>query len=211
MRSVSALLVLLVVLAPSPAWSDSDSDFTLGVGSGLLVAQSVQPGYAPESSIGADLNLRLKLFDTVAVDVRMRVVDDPRPAPAEPTGLLVFDAPWRLNAMLYPVPADAVRIYLAVGLGGQDPSELVTIDAPGNSYHLGAGLELPLNDHFSLDAAFYLVAPGQRSIRADLDVRGAAAIDEAVNRGQAPETVPGIDDYISASNFEVSVRALLFL
>lgn len=211
LRHAVAVCLALGVLAggAGAARADGSSVVTLGVGGGIGIHEASAPDAKAETAFLNQANVRLKLLYFLGVDFAYDLSRSEGLREAV-EGKLQYKAKMRLTAMLYPYSGDTVAFYLGVGVGGTKMSELVKFDQAGNSYHAGIGMEFHLADHVSIDASFFLLVPGLKSIESNTVARVEAALakgGDTLSKMQAP----GVDDYLSLKNHEFMIRLFLFL
>ena len=126
------------------------------------------------------------------------------------------------TALFYPIPTSVFELYLGLGLGASSLSELFTVTSEGNSYHLGGGFEIHLNDHFTIDTSFFMIVPGYSSLRTHFEQLALEIAEDVQNDvlegGEVPDSVDDlvipeitIGDYVTPTNYEFMVRIFLFL
>lgn len=199
----------LVCALGGSASADSTSIVTLGVGTGVGYLHSYQPG----AEVGANTfvnqgNLRLKLFNLIGLDYAVDLGHDGGAAPA---GELQFDAKMRLTAISYIVPTPKVSFYIGGGVGGSDTGELLQVMADSNSYHLGAGLEVNLGAHVSVDTSFYMIVPGVRSVERHVEQLALSSTSGSGSVALQGDDEASVGDYVSPKNYELMIRVFLFL
>lgn len=191
------------------AQADGSSVVTLGVGGGIGIHESSAPDTKSETAFLNQANVRLKLLYFLGADFAYDLSKSADLREAE-EGKLQYKAKMRLTAMLYPYSGDTVAFYLGVGIGGTKMAELFKFDALGNSYHAGIGMEFHLATHVTIDASFFIIVPGVKSIESNTVARVEAALakgGDTLSKMQAP----GIDDFLSLKNHEFMIRLFLFL
>lgn len=211
LRHVAAFCLGMGVLlgGASAAQADGSSVVTLGVGGGIGIHEASGPDAKGETAFLNQANVRVKLLYFLGADFAYDLSRDSSLREAE-EGKLQYKAKMRLTAMLYPYSGDTVAFYLGVGVGGTKMSELFKFDSLGNSYHAGIGMEFHLASHVTIDASFFLLAPGVKSIESNTVARVEAALakgGDTLSKMQAP----GIDDFLSLKNHEFMIRLFLFL
>lgn len=182
----------------------------LGVGTGFGVHQSSSPNNAGDSMFVADINVRARFLWVLGLDLRFNMQDESTVALDD---MAQYTARYRTSAMLYVVPTPVASVYVAGGIGALQGKDLLDPHADGASYHAGLGVEVPLSGRFAFDASFLLLIPGEKSLERDLDRRVDLEIAAFKASGQkippeVPTSVP-TSDYVSASNFELMLRAMM--
>ena len=207
-RLALGLALIVAASTAGPARADNDSIATVALGTGLGVHRSAQPGLDAEAHLLSSLNVRLKGFWFLAIDFTWDFV-----GPAAATDhALEFGAAMRASALVFLVPTEWVGFYLTGGLGARSFEDLVRVDSRGNSYHAGAGLEVHVTDHVTVDGSFLMLLPGSASIQHDIAQRALSAApadgEDTAPSGagtQANVNTPGLTDYVSPANFEIMV------
>ena len=209
-HAVAVCLGLGVLLGGAgAAQADGSSVVTLGVGGGIGVHAAGGPDVKAETAFLNQANIRVKLLYFLGADFAYDLSKSSSLREAE-EGKLQYKAKMRLTAMLYPYSGDTVAFYLGVGIGGTKASELFKFDQLGNSYHAGIGMEFHLADHVTIDASFFLLVPGLKSIESNTVARVEAALAKGGDT-LAKMKAPGIDDFLSLKNNEFMIRLFLFL
>ena len=214
MMMVRAMVAALVLVVSAPAHATNTSGVTLGIGTGIGIHHAAQPGQRGAAELLASINVRAKLLWILGFDLTYRFSNSPH---AQSSGDLHFGARLRATALIYVVPTKDFAIYLGAGIGGSHFGELVEVGKPSNSYHAGAGVEFHLFDHLSLDVGFFMIIPGYDSIRDHVTLSATEEVMAAVEDGSivTDQTVPtpsvDVGEFISPGNFEVLIRAILYL
>lgn len=212
MRYGFAVAVLcLAAMAPhEDARAAGWSEITFGVGAGVGVHQADGPDAGTDAAFVNQANLRFKFLWVLGLDYAYDFSRDGKLVSPDPDELH-YQAKMRLTALLYPYNGEELAFYVGLGLGGGRLADLGSLNAPANSYHTGLGFEYHVDEHFSIDTSFMLVAPGRRSVEnvavARVEAALAAGDADAINEIDAP----GLDDFISLKNHEFMVRIFLFL
>jgi len=198
----------LVCALSGTAQADNTSIVTLGVGTGVGYLHAYQPGADVGSNTFVNQgNLRLKLLNVLGLDYSVDLGHD---GAAVPEGQLQFDAKMRLTAIAYIVPTSKVSFYLGGGVGGSDAGDLVRVMGETNSYHVGAGLEVNLGAHVSVDTSFYMVIPGVRSVENHVEQLALSSGSSDLTGGTSSDE-PSVGDYVNPKNYELMIRVFLFL
>lgn len=207
--------ILLIMMLAAPASAGNNSWATVGIGTGLGVLHSAQPDGAAGTSFVSNVNLRLKLLRFLGADLTYAYVsqDDAREA-------LQFGARLRATALIYLIPAKRVGLYVGAGIGARSFKDLASLTASSNSYHFGAGLEVHVTKHVTIDASFFMVVPGYASIERDVTQRALSEFEETkgdIGTAQELESVRAsaadelsVSNYISPNNFELIVRGMFY-
>jgi len=195
----------LVCAMVGTAHADADSVITLGVGTGIGYLHAAQPGQTGDTTFVNQGNVRLKVLSFLGLDYALDLGDDVQTADE---GELQYGAKMRLTAIAYVVPTSKVSFYLGGGVGGADAGELFKLSSPGNSYHVGAGLEVYLSKHVSVDTSFYMVIPGVDSVSNHVE---QLALSANTPGGSVSVAEPTVGDYVSPKNYELMIRVFLFL
>ncbi len=206
MRTPLMLAMLLFSLQAAPCRADSDSLFTVGLGTAMGVNRSTPLGGTPEATFTTELSVKLKALHVFGVEFSYAPTD-----PAESQSAIVFDGPFRLSGLLYLVPTYPVTFYVKGGIGAGDIEDLVKIDGASNSYHGGAGLDVHIGENLVIGAEYLLLIPGVAGVKSTLSM---FANDE-IKRYQARDpnqpfdsgAPPEVADFISADNFRVTLSA----
>jgi len=223
LRATAALAcVSLVGLAPGTSRADNDSILTIGVGAGVGYRHAAGPGQTAAMEFVNQANVRLKMLWILGADLSVDLAKDTELTEAS-TDNLRYAAKMRLTALFYPIPTDVFELYLGMGLGAGKKEELFSVTSPGNSYHIGGGFEIHLNDHFTIDASFYMVVPGYASLKTHVEQLAYQIADETNQNVQNGNTPPPstvddlplpditVGDYITPTNYELMIRIFLFL
>ncbi len=215
-RALACAALLTCALLPN-AHAGNHSPLTLGVGTGVGVLHAGQPDELATSTFVNQANVRLKALWLLGVDMSADLTHDP--GLTQPDEALQFAAKLRMTGLLYAIPTEKVGLYLGVGVGGNDVGELFTVTGDGNSYHAGLGLEVNLTEHFSVDASFYVVIPGVRSIERHVERLALSSVEGApggAGWAGATDLSPTseeatVGDFVNLRNFELMIRVFLFL
>ncbi|MFT7580001.1 MAG: hypothetical protein ACI9MR_001668 [Myxococcota bacterium] len=218
-RWCAVVVAMAVVSTAGTAVAGNYSPLTIGVGGGIGVLHEAQPDGDPSSTFVNQANVRLKALWFLGLDFAYNLGRDE--IVVKPGEELQYAARMRMTALIYAVPTKTVGFYLGVGVGGDDIGELGSFDAPGNSYHGGAGLEVNVSDHVSIDASFMMIVPGIRSVENHVEHLALSAVEDQNDVGEtggtqtqanplAPDSV-GASDFFDLRNFELMVRIYLFL
>ena len=212
---VSALTALAsLALAATPARADVTDDITLGVGTAVGVTHSKDLGDEAYASVGAEVNLKVKAFEVIALEAAVSTA-----ASDAATQRLVFDSRFRLSALIYAIPTDYFGIYLKTGIGALNIGELVSVTAPTNSYHGGGGIDVYVSDNVVIGAEFLVLVPGVTSMENAVISHALSAESERPEDGDqqteeapAPDMFAGLEvsDFISAENFRASLSLRYF-
>ncbi|TNF23582.1 MAG: hypothetical protein EP329_27190 [Deltaproteobacteria bacterium] len=198
----------MVLALAGTAHADADSIVTVGLGTGVGYLHAAQPGASGETTFVNQGNLRLKVASFLGLDYS---VDLGRDVQSADDGELQFGAKMRLSALAYLIPTSKVSFYIGGGVGGANASELFQISSAGNSYHVGAGLEVYLSKHISVDTSFYMVIPGVDSVSGHVEQQLALSASSAAASGSTSVNEPTVGDYVSPKNYELMVRFFVFL
>jgi hypothetical protein len=205
-NTLKTTLIVIAIFATSTAYAGSDSIMTLGIGTSMGVTQQTPYGGTAQAAFTNDLTVRARMLHIFGVEMAYSPTDR-----METTSELVFTGQFRASALLYVIPTSPVALYLKAGIGAESLGDVFKIDAPSNSYHAGAGLDVQLGDHFVLGTEFLLLAPGITSVKNTLKNFAEQELNRYQMEGAeataaAPKT-PSIGDFLSASNFRVGVTA----
>ncbi|PKN55086.1 MAG: hypothetical protein CVU56_23155 [Deltaproteobacteria bacterium HGW-Deltaproteobacteria-14] len=198
----------LVCAFAGTAHADADSILTVGVGTGVGYLHAAQPGETGETTFVNQGNIRLKMFSILGLDYSL---DLGKGVQSAGDGELQYGAKMRLTAIAYVVPTSKVSFYLGGGVGGANAGELFQLTGAGNSYHVGAGLEVYLSGHVSVDTSFYMVIPGVDSVSNHVEQQLALSAAAAGTSGATASPEPSVGDYVSPKNYELMIRVFLFL
>jgi hypothetical protein len=171
------------------------------------VSNTVQLDSAPQTSFTSELNLGVKLFHVLGVEMSFSPTDR-----VDMDQALVLDATFRLSALIYIVPTYPMNLYLKGGLGAGAIGDLFDIDGSTTSYHAGAGLAWHVDDHLVLGAEFLLLLPGVNSIRGTIETFANDQLRryQARARGETveePEQTVDLGDFLRVDNFRVALNA----
>lgn len=205
--------VLGVVMSLSVAMgsrSHASDVFGFAVGTGFGVHQSASPNNTGDDMMLADLNVRLRFLWILGFDMRFNLQNE------ESTVLddaAQYAARYRSTLMLHVIPTSVASLWIGGGLGATEGKDLFNPRAAGSSYHAGLGLEVPVAGRFVLDASFMLLIPGEKSLGRDLDRR--VDLELAAYRASGNNRLPNVpsslptSDYVSLSNYELMLRAMM--
>jgi hypothetical protein len=207
MWSPRNILAAAVLFTAAPAMAGSDSLFTVGLGTTMGVNRSTPLGGIPETTFTSELSLKFKMLYFLGLEFAYAPTDS-----SESASTLIFDANFRLSALIYLVPTTPVSFYLKGGLGAGNMVDLFAIDKPTTNYHAGAGFDINIGDNFVLGAEYLLLIPGMAGVRETL----SSYANEEIKRYQSREDnavassrgeTPSVSDFISPQNFRVTVSA----
>ncbi len=208
-----SILTAVAVSEPTTAMANSQSMFTVAVGTELGMNQHTQIEEGTKRSFVSELTLRVRMLKFLGASFAYNLT------PAHSTGDLEFTSTFRLSGLIYLVPTDTVSFYLTGGLGARKIQDLATISGSTNTYHAGGGLEFYIGDHFALHLEYLWLIPGARSIEdsvarhsqidvqaTERDLMNGASIAAAVD-------MPNISasDYLSPGNFQINFGLRLYL
>jgi len=219
--ATALLAAALVVGAPTTSRADNDSILTLGVGAGVGYRHAAGPGEDAAMEFINQASVRVKLLWILGADLSVDLAHDT--ALTEPeANRLRYAAKMRLTGLFYPIPTSVFELYLGLGLGASGVSELFQVTSEGNSYHVGGGFEIHVNDHFTIDTSFYMIVPGYSSLRTHFEQLALEVVEGAeqdiLEGGDPPGSIDDlpipditIGDYVTPTNYEVMLRIFLFL
>lgn len=217
-----ALCAAVVGLAPGSSRADNDSILTVGVGAGIGYRHAAGPGETAGMEFINQANVRIKMLWILGLDFSVDLAKDTKLTEAD-ASKLHYAAKMRATALFYPIPTSVFELYLGAGLGAGKTEEFFSGTSPGNSYHIGGGFEVHLNDHFTIDASFYMVVPGYASLKNHVEQLAYQIADQTAqdvaNGTTPPPTSIGdiplpdvtVGDYITPTNYELMIRIFLFL
>ena len=207
LKSLGIAALLTVVFGTAAvAQAESHSLITAGVGTSLGVSH-LDP-YLGESSsaFSNDFTLRVKGLYVLGLELGVSPTD------GGPGSGLVYQNTLRLSGLLYLVPTRWVSVYAKGGIEGDSIGALFSVEDPSNAYHVGGGVDVNIGKHFVVGLEFLVLMPGVESIRRTAEAYIAsetARLEEAARAGtsipEIPTDVPDAGDFISASNFRLSV------
>ena len=209
LRPHTALLALLLVAGSARA--ESNSLFSVGLGTGVGVSRHTPFKATPTSSFSSELSLKVKMLHFLGLELAYSPTDGQATSGASDS--LVFDSKFRLSGLLYVVPTYPVGLYLKGGLGGGRVGDMFDASSDTSSYHAGGGLDVHIGSHVVIAAEFLLLIPGLESIKQTL----STVTNEEIARFQAagkpgtPATPElGVSDFINGNNFRVGLNARWF-
>ncbi len=212
MKLSVALLGAVFALATieTTASADVTDDITVGIGTGVGVTHSKDLGDEAYASVGAEVNLKVKAFEVIALEAAISTA-----ASDVANQRLVFDSRFRLSALIYVVPTDYFGLYLKTGIGALDVGDLASVTAETNSYHGGAGLDVYLSDNVVIGGEFLILIPGVTSMEnafishalTGSDSERPEDGDQAAAGGSNQDMLMGLEvsDFISVENFRASL------
>lgn len=221
-RALAVILgATLVAFTPTDTRAGNNSILTVGVGAGVGYRNAAGPGEVAGMEFINQATVRLKMLWVFGADLSVDLAHDPALTEADPNKLR-YAAKMRMTALFYPIPTDVFGLYLGAGVGAGRVGELFSVTSPGNSYHAGGGVEVHVNNHFTIDASFYMIIPGYSSVRNHVEQLALKIADETAsdiaNGGAAPTSIDDLDlpdltvgDYITPTNYELMIRIMLFL
>lgn len=183
----------------------------LAVGTGLGVHHSESPNNIGDSMMVADLNVRARFLWILGLDLRFNLEQDQQAVVLDDTAQ--YAARYRTTLMLYAIPTPVLSVWIGGGLGAVEGKDLLDPKAAGASYHVGLGLEVPVSERLAFDVSYLLLIPGAESLERDLDRR--VDLELAAYRASGSTRLPSVptsvptSDYVSLSNFELLVRAMM--
>lgn len=205
-KALGLLALTLALTAPLGARANSDSLFTVGLGTAMGVNRSTPLGGLPETTFTTELSLKVKALHVFGFEFSYAPTD-----PAESASPVVFDGQFRLSALLYLVPTYPVTFYVKGGIGAGAIKDLFSIDGDTNSYHAGAGLDVHIGDNLVIGAEYLLLIPGIAGVKHTL----SNFANDEIKRYQSRDlnvpfdsgAPPELTDFISADNFRVTLSA----
>lgn len=207
-------LSLVGVLASLSVWAGSRAHasdvFGFAVGTGLGVHQSASPNNAGDDMMLADLNVRLRFLWILGFDLRFNLQNEEAVVLDDAAQ---YAARYRSTLMLHVIPTSVASLWVGGGLGATEGKDLFNPRGDGSSYHAGLGLEIPVAGKLVLDASFMLLIPGEKSLERDLDRR--VDLELAAYRASGSNRLPNVpsslptSDYVSLSNYELMLRAMM--
>lgn len=190
-RTGLAALAVIFSSPASAAHADATSLLTASLGASFSLGQSGDPGGNAAFQVGPEIELRVRVLRALAFEIGVRPLDE---LPAE--GSLVYSSRFRWSGLLYLLPLDAFGLYAKAGLGGATMEDMVTFSSATNSYHVGGGLEVYLDDNLAIGSEVLFLLPGARSV---------------VDKMMRDQAIPELGDLIDPRNFRVSVGARYYL
>ena len=202
------MLFLTAVCIPT-AEAERSPMIAAGIGSAVGVNHATGTGNASESYFTADINLRVRALYVLGFEFGYAPTD----YDVDASGLN-FAGSIKLSALLYFVPTPVVAAYAKGGIEGDDFGALFTGDELSNAYHVGGGIDIDITDNWVIGLEYLMLIPGVASVENQLQTRAEnelPIIQAALARGQSLESLnihePTVSDYISGSNFRLSVNA----
>ena len=157
------------------------------------------------SAFNLDLNLRMKLAYVLGLEFGYSPTDQR----FQHEGM-VYGGQLKLSGLLYVVPTRYVSAYVKGGIEGNGFEDLFDHNGSTSSYHVGVGLDIELDGHWVLGLEYLMLIPGITSVERAVQ----AYIDDELVRLQSAQVMPttlpstpGADDFISGSNFRLTVSA----
>ena len=185
----------------------------LGVGADTGYAQSTGLNTAAKTNFVSEVSVRLDLLYLLGVDFSYNYGEM---SPYTPGEGLVFDAKYRVSGIFYLVPSSLASLYLKAGIGGQDISELTSVQSDGNSYHAGGGLEVYFTDNLAISFEYLMLLPGAASIQNSLNAQtenfnnGLGQVASALNGSEGNPANISLGDFVSPNNFQAKAGLKLY-
>ncbi|MBR58975.1 MAG: hypothetical protein CMH54_13275 [Myxococcales bacterium] len=208
MRRILVIIAVFFVLAPGLAHAKALDWFGMGIGTGGGYQQASGIGTDASSGVISELNVRVDLLQVLGVDFAYNMGDLTNPGSHDG---LVYDARYRLSALLHVVPTGVGSLYLKAGIGGHQMDEIVQVQSMGNSYHAGGGLELYIAGGVALSFEYLMLLPGAASVERVLYASEQSSNDPfsqtfgALSAAEGLESgLPQLSDFVSASNFQAT-------
>ncbi len=209
MRHVLIAFTMTVAMSTSTALADSGSIITAGIGAGLGVSSTSQLGASAQTNFSTDISVRMKALYVLGLELGYSPTDH-----SSQNGL-VFSNDLRLSMLLYFVPTPVVSAYAKAGIEGDGLGALFSVSDSSNAYHFGGGLDIDVTDNVVIGLEFLMLVPGAASIENSVETLAndtLAQYEAALSAGQVPagvETpaIPEVGDFISPSNFRLTVGA----
>ena len=159
-------IVLTLFLIPLTGYADSGK-FGLGVRGGLYKSND-----ADNMILYGGAQVRWKLFPAMSLEGTL----DYRPSESYPNNRKITSYPLLVSALFYFMPGASFSPYVLGGVGWyyskiEDSSGSSTAYTPG--FHLGAGLDIPLNPNivFNADLRYFFLNYGDQKVK-DLNANG---------------------------------------
>jgi opacity protein-like surface antigen len=187
--------------------------FGLGIGADTGYSQSAGLNTDANTNFVSEVSVRLDLLYLLGIDFSYNYGELSAYTPGQG---LVFDAKYRVSGIFYLVPTSLASIYLKAGIGGQQVSELTSVQADGNSYHAGGGLEIYVTDNVAVSFEYLMLLPGAASIQNSLDSTTQEFTDGLGQVGGALDGTPGnppsvsLSDFVSPNNFQAKAGLKLY-
>jgi len=195
--STTIIATLVALMAhQGVAKADSTSLLTLGFGQSVGVAHVMPVNGGTNNSIVSEMNLRLRMLTVLGFDFNYNVAGEQSVGNGE-----VYASNYRMSALLYLVPTDVMSLYLAAGAGASEMGDLTSSEMTDKSYHGGGGLELYVGDHLALNTEFLMLVPEVSRIVVS---KQPLSVDETGNVDWSSADEPGVSDYVSSDNFQVT-------
>ncbi len=208
MRRIFIVIAICFVLAPGFAHAKALDWFGMGIGTGGGYQQASGLGTDASSGVISELNVRVDLLQVLGVDFAYNMGDLQNPGSHDG---LVYDARFRLSALLHLIPTSVGSLYLKAGIGGHQVDELVQVQSLGNSYHAGGGVEMYIIDRVALSFEYLVLLPGAASVERVLNASNQSSNDPfsqtfgALSAAEGLESgLPQLSDFVSAHNFQAT-------
>lgn len=203
------ILIAALLSFAAPAAADSDSIITAGLGTTLGVTNTQGIDGQTSTSFSNELSLRVKALYVLGFEFAYSPTDH-----SENNGL-VFTNDLRMSGLLYFVPTPYVSAYAKAGIEADNFGGLFSISDPSNAYHAGGGLDIEITKNISLGLEFLWLIPGKSSVEDQVETflnDEYARYQAALSRGETAPTdlgaaAPEVSDFLSASNFRLTVGA----
>ena len=185
----------------------------LGVGADTGYAQSQGLSTDAKTNFVSEVSVRLDLLYLFGIDFSYNYGEM---APYTPGEGLVFDAKYRVSGVFYLVPSSLASVYVKAGIGGQDINELTTVQADGNSYHAGGGLEVYVTDSLAISFEYLMLLPGAASIQTSLNsqtqdfTNGVGQVASALDGSDGNPANISLGDFVSPNNFQAKAGLKLY-
>ena len=195
--TTTIMATLVVLMAHQPvAHADNTSLLTLGFGQTEGIAHVMPVNGGSNNSVVSELNVRLKMLTVLGFDFNYNVVGEQSVGNGE-----IYASNYRMSALLYLVPTDVMSLYVAAGAGASEVSDLTSSEMNDKSYHGGGGLELYVGDHMALSTEFLMLVPEVSRIVVS---KQPLSVDESGQVDWSSADSPGVSDYVSSDNFQVT-------
>jgi len=201
MRNKIIMTCFSLMMIATSAEAGVTSLVTGSVGTQLGVSHTSQVGEQPQSDLVSELELTMKLFRFLAMEVAYNPA-----APNNENNELVFHSRLRLAGQLHVIPLDVFSMYLSAGLGAEDFEGFSSFTEDTNAYHGGVGAEVFIGEHMAIGAEYLMVVPGIRSIQHNVV---SNALEATLGEGGSPQMAQtegmSASDYVSPSNFQATL------
>jgi len=207
-KAINIMIAVLVAIAFSTTDADaktkkrSTSLLTAGVGTNLGFTRVMPVTGGSENGFINELNLRIKMLKVLGFDFNWNTTGENSVGHGE-----VYASNIRATALLYLVPTDVLSLYVGVGAGASDFSNLFSFEGSNYSYHAGLGLEIYVGKNVALTGEYMLLVPQVNKVVVSTQ---PLRLDESGSVDWSNAHTPSVSDYISFDNFQVTMGVKWF-